>query len=226
MSKKTVFNSEWLKDPKFSGWVKRCAFDRHKAMCVLCDRSFELGNMGRKALQSHANGVKHKVLESTRGKIQSEHEPISHHWARVTEGCTESSTLSGGMEYAASSSDQCPSSLSVPQSEKKTIDSFLAKDATLEAEILWAITTVMEHYSANSCENTNHLFPRMFPDSKIAQKFSCGKTKCGYLIKFGLAPYFHKQVVSAVSQPEILYSVSFDESFNKPIQEEQKLFDA
>lgn len=45
------------------------------------------------------------------------------------------------------------------------------------------------------------------------QKFSFGKTKCGYLIKFGLTTYFHQLVLSELSDP-------VDESFNKTIQED------
>ena len=65
------------------------------------------------------------------------------------------------------------------------------------------------------------LFSKIFPDSKIARQYSCGKTKCGYLIKYGLAPYFQQQILAALSHQDCLNSVSFDESFNKTIQEEQ-----
>ena len=61
----------------------------------------------------------------------------------------------------------------------------------------------------------------MFPDSQIAQKCACGQTKCSYLIRFGLAPYFEKEVLDMVTKPERLCVVSFDESFNKIIQQEQ-----
>ena len=50
---------------------------------------------------------------------------------------------------------------------------------------------------------------------------SDGQTKCSYLIRFGLAPYFEKEVLDMVTKPESLCVVSFDESFNKIIQQEQ-----
>ena len=99
-----------------------------------------------------------------------------------------------------------------------SMELFLANDATLKAEILWTIKTVMAYYSSNSCDDKNYLFVRMFSGS---QQYARGKTKCGYLVKFGLAPYFHHKVVSAVSKPGCLYTTSFDESFNKAIREEQ-----
>ena len=61
----------------------------------------------------------------------------------------------------------------------------------------------------------------MFPDSQIAQIFACGQTKCSYLIRFGLAPHFVKEVLDMVTKPESLCVVSFDKSFNKIIQQEQ-----
>ena len=56
---------------------------------------------------------------------------------------------------------------------------------SLQAEIMLAIQTMMEH-----CENSNHLLPQVFHDSHIPEQYTCGKTKCAYLIKFGHVPYF------------------------------------
>ena len=72
----------------------------------------------------------------------------------------------------------------------------LQKMMLLAAEVLWAVKMVMFHYSANSCSNTGDLFKQMFPDSRIAQNFNCGKTKCLYLVCFGLAPYLHDKLMS------------------------------
>ena len=63
----------------------------------------------------------------------------------------------------------------------------ISRDDVLNTEVLWAIKTVMLHYSMNSSSNTGELFKMMFPDSQIAQKFSCGMTKCSYLITHELA---------------------------------------
>ncbi|KAK2156673.1 hypothetical protein LSH36_207g01002 [Paralvinella palmiformis] len=72
MSKKIVFNSEWLKDPLFISWAKRHPFDVNKAKCTLCDgQAFELGNMGRHTLTSHMNGKKHQAAKSAKDKTQT-----------------------------------------------------------------------------------------------------------------------------------------------------------
>lgn len=61
----------------------------------------------------------------------------------------------------------------------------------------------------------------MFPDSAIAQNFQCGKTRCSYLIKFGLAPYFQGKLTETLNKSDCYYSLSFDESLNSFLQKEQ-----
>ena len=63
----------------------------------------------------------------------------------------------------------------------------------------------------------------MFPDSGIAKTFTYGATKCAYLTCFGLAPYFHEQLVDMV-RSTACYSISFDECMNRISQNEQMDF--
>lgn len=60
MSRQTRFNVDWLKDPRYSAWVGKDPDSETKARCVLCGVKFELGNMGVRALASHADGKKHE----------------------------------------------------------------------------------------------------------------------------------------------------------------------
>ena len=53
-------------------------------------------------------------------------------------------------------------------------------------------------HSFNSCNDISATFRAMFPDSGIAKTFTCGATKCAYLTCFGLAPYYHEQLVDMV----------------------------
>ena len=39
----------------------------------------------------------------------------------------------------------------------------------------------------------------MFPDSQIAKSFALAKDMTGYIIKFGISPYFKKQLVEAIN---------------------------
>ena len=107
-------------------------------------------------------------------------------------------------------------------SQQTTLSTHVAKDDVLKAEILWAIKCLTSHFSCNSSNNTNKLFQAVFPDSGIAQQFGCGKTKCSYLIKYGLAPFLHQKVVDTLQKPGCLFTVCVDESFNRAVQEEQR----
>ena len=52
----------------------------------------------------------------------------------------------------------------------------------------------------------------MFPDSEVVQKFSMGKAKSRYMIIYGLASYFKKELLKKKLNSFLFYSVSFDES--------------
>ena len=89
-----------------------------------------------------------------------------------------------------------------------------------EAEILWTFKTVVDHMSYRSNENVAQLFCKMFPDSAIAQKFSCGERKTVYLCVFGIAPYLKDLMLTKV-KGQGPFVVSFDESLNKKSQKKQ-----
>ena len=60
----------------------------------------------------------------------------------------------------------------------------------------------------------------MFSDSDIAKKFSIGKTKCGYYINFGIAPYFKELLLEELKSSKYIV-VSYDENLNTILEEEQ-----
>ena len=88
-----------------------------------------------------------------------------------------------------------------------TLDALQVPALVTEAEIKWAVKCVMDHLSFRSCLDLNDLFRSMFPDSAVAQKFKLSKTKCAYLINFGLAVYYHKLRISEVKESPFLPSV-------------------
>lgn len=87
-------------------------------------------------------------------------------------------------------------------------------DKVTEAEIIWSITSLINHHSLRSAGSIASLFKIMFPDSTIASKLQVGATKMSYLISYGLAPYFRKLIYSKLLKCQF-YEVSFDENFNK-----------
>ena len=52
----------------------------------------------------------------------------------------------------------------------------------------------------------------MFPDSEIARKFACGRTKTTAIVKEALSPYYHDKAIHNMSNP---FSVLMDESNDK-----------
>ena len=60
--------------------------------------------------------------------------------------------------------------------------------------------------------NSDHatkLFSKMFPDSEIAKKFACGRTKTTAIVK---APHFQSKTVASMTSP---FSIMMDESNDK-----------
>ena len=55
---------------------------------------------------------------------------------------------------------------------------------------------------------------KIFPDSKIVENVSCEKTKCTYVVCFGLAPYFKGLLSKSLRNVEHIVAL-LDESFNK-----------
>ena len=65
-----------------------------------------------------------------------------------------------------------------------------------------------------SNENVAQLFRKMFPDSVIAQRFSCVERKTACLCVFGIALYLKDLKVKGQGP----FVVSFDKSLNKKSQ--------
>lgn len=100
------------------------------------------------------------------------------------------------------------------------LSQFVTTTETLQAEVLWALKVLSSHYSFKSCEDVGYIFRHMFPDSQIADKFSCGEKKCAYISCFGIAPYFHQQLLNSVKSADG-YVLLFDESMSKSTQSKQ-----
>ena len=66
--------------------------------------------------------------------------------------------------------------------------------------------------------NCLQLFAVMFPDSKIASQIELGRMKLKYIVNFGLGPHF-RDVLKYETAVSEWYSISFDDSLNKVVQE-------
>lgn len=97
---------------------------------------------------------------------------------------------------------------------------FLLSNSVANAEIRWAMQTIATHSSYRSAGENASLFKVLFPDSEIASKVELGRTKVGYLITHGLAPFFTDQLMKVLSTCDEIV-VGFDESLNKISQHQQ-----
>ena len=58
----TFFSHDWLSYPEFKMWLVEFRGDNNLARCKHCKKSFNLSNMGRHTLVSHATGQKHQNI--------------------------------------------------------------------------------------------------------------------------------------------------------------------
>ncbi|XP_065083283.1 uncharacterized protein LOC135705464 [Ochlerotatus camptorhynchus] len=78
----------------------------------------------------------------------------------------------------------------------------------------------LDHSSYRSSGADVSIFKKMFPDSEIAARMEMGRTKTGYLITYGTAPYFANDLFKTL-QGCSEFVVGFDETLNKIVQRQQ-----
>ena len=205
MSNKCHFHDSWKSELDFSSWLDVVADNVHRAYCRTCKKTFDVGNMGVAAVKSHMKCKTHASISGSAG--------LSTQAIR--------SFLVNPQGVSSRSSDTSGSTL--PSTSHTSLDTAVVTGDIIRAEVLWTLKVVMCHYSFNSCNDISATFRSMFPDSGIAKTFTCGATKCAYLTCFGLAPYFHEQLVDMVRNTAC-YSISFDECMNRISQNEQMDF--
>ena len=107
---------------------------------------------------------------------------------------------------AKKSTDSIASSSSAQEGKQKTLDVHVHNADVVKAEIIWILKSICSGYSNRSCEQLNCTLKAMFPDSKIAEAFSMGRTKSMYMINHGLAPFFKSFLLSELDKLDIFLS--------------------
>ena len=79
---------------------------------------------------------------------------------------------------------------------------------------------VYANFSFRFCDGLGDLFARMFPDSEIVKKFKMQRTKCSYLVFYGIAPNF-KGILQRKVMASPSFAVLYDESFSRVTKDEQ-----
>jgi len=88
--------------------------------------------------------------------------------------------------------------------------SLTLEEQVIRAETIQALTCVDSNLSFASADGDGDRFKAMFPDSKIAEKYSQNETKMKYVIQFGLSPYFQDLLKSDLRGKP--FSFKFDET--------------
>ncbi|XP_063073162.1 uncharacterized protein LOC134463795 [Engraulis encrasicolus] len=168
--------------------------------------------MGVKAVKSHMDSNSHQ----TKMRGRNSQLPLSLFCAGTSATPTSiaPSTSSTVTTSTAAGTSTSPAPInSIP-------NQLLSTTATLQAEVLWCLDLASKHHSFNSNDGIAELFVKMFPDSQIAKSFALAKDKTGYMIKFGIAPYFKRQLVEAINRAGP-YVLMFDESLNQSSKKKQ-----
>ena len=191
---KSNFQDRWLQNETFKTWLQRKPGDSYKVRCKVCAKDISIELHGITVLFCHADGNKHKERLPKDTIL----------FFKCTEPSSSTSTL---LNNDAGDSSEASSS------KQTTIRTCTNKQLVTRTEIIWALDVVMSKYLFNSSSNKSDLFTTMFPNSRIGKTFSCGKTKCGFILKFRMAPYFVELLISQLK--DLKYFVAFfDESFN------------
>ena len=78
---------------------------------------------------------------------------------------------------------------SLSSENQSSIKKYALRKEQSKAERLWALKSVMAHFSYSSSKDIADIFRAMFPESRIAHNMSCGPTEFSYLICFGNPPF-------------------------------------
>lgn len=96
------------------------------------------------------------------------------------------------------------------------------QDQVWKAESIFAMSVVSKSIPFSWGDSATGMYECMFPDSEVAKKFSCSRSKLSRIVSDGLGPYFKSRVVSELCHPNVFFSVMIDET-PKPEQRTQQL---
>ena len=166
---KVHFKTLGCEEPN-SSWVVKVN-DIFSAKCKICSKTFFIGSMGVKALETNAKGEKHKQSINN----------TSHARIPGKESLHNSQKL---MKFAVVVKGK------LPTQNQQTIFTVANNQLAKQAEVKWALEVDMCKQSCSSCDSKSELLTSILPDSNIAKDFTCAQTKCKYIMCFGLAPNF------------------------------------
>ena len=161
-------------------------------------KNFSVAKHTVKALVMHTSGSKDKSRLSLSSKTE----------------------ISFGNKGKESQSDNIDQPSSQQSSRQASLKEFSVNEVVTDAEIYEVLYVVQNHFSLNSCRNKKSLFTWMLRNTKTAERFSCGSTKCSYIINFGIGHYFESLLDQALKEAPY-FACSFNKSYNSTIKKGQ-----
>ena len=213
-SKRCHFREVQLQEPEFAAWLQQTK-DDSKGCCELCRKLFDISNVGIGAIKSHMKSKQHNRI-------------MEHKQSPYTQSITDFFVRTNTSESTNESGEQVSSTAAIPEQTSDVSTVPIASPSTFliiseemsHAKVFWVIKVITSRYSFSSCKDICCLFSKMFPDSQIAQSFSCGAPKCAYSACFGIYLYFHELLIEKICVIKY-YTLSFDESLNQINQKKQ-----
>jgi hypothetical protein len=232
---RSTFKKDWLTDEHFIPWLEPVQNNIHQARCALCKKSFELSNMGRRAVTSHGKSAVHQQRS---GSATDNQRMVS--FVRKLPTAVVVTAIASDQSLPLDEGNSCIPSTSTAISQvdavisetgvisagvdvhdkPSTLNPYFCNDSVSKSEIVWALKIIMGHLSYRSCLDLGETFQTMFPDSQIAKKFCMSKTKAAYSIVHGLAPYFKNKLDEDIKKCPV-FVACFDEALNKIAQRGQ-----
>ncbi|KAG4072228.1 hypothetical protein HA402_005950 [Bradysia odoriphaga] len=198
-----MYSSDWEKSYK---WLKKSS-DSGMAACKICNLTFRIDNSGLCQVKSHEKSKKHITSSDTLAGKNSQNT------FRV--GSNGEVEMTKGKQLITDSG----LSIFLTQNFLNSGRHFLSdEDKILSAEIYWALKCVHSGFSFASNQGNNELFRKMFPDSNIASNFKMSKTKCNYLVQFGIYPWVMEDLLLDFKGTP--FSYKFDETTTSQIKKQ------
>ena len=158
-----------MEEVAFKSWLSKAA-DKKQARCRLCKIDFELSNIGKKALLSHA-GTKYSERDTKRKTFFK-----SANQKKIATNNTECKSAENDNDGSSNSSTHV-----VYQSSKlvqPTLELVTTNSDKTKAEIIWALKCVESGYSDNSNNDVNAVLKCIFPDQKLQVLFKWVQINC------------------------------------------------
>ena len=207
---KCIFKKAFMENDKYKSWLKS-GTTVYSAKCSVCVSEFNVAWECESAVRIYERGSTY-VRNMT--DLESVKKSLMPLFFRKTPVHSDASSFSA--------SDICEKLANPSASSQPTvIDELVSQRASVtRVEIIWVLRLVKNDYSFRSCLEPDEFLRDMFPNNDIASNFKLLKTKCAYLVTHGVAPWMKSNLQVEVSN-SLLHSVSFDESLNVVLQENQ-----